>query len=94
MDKSVIKEILAKEGYPDFMIGNTVEKIGNFAPDIANAFAEWLDKGIEPHLEVEGFSYAMLLQTYQMKPIGAFITLDWLYREPDRAKKALKRGIR
>lgn len=94
MDKSVIKEILAKEGYPDFMIESTVEKIGNFAPDIASAFAEWLDKGIEPNLEVEGFSYAMLMQTYEMKPTGAFITLDWLYREPERAKKALKRGIR
>ena len=94
MDKSVIKEILVKEGYPDFMIENTMEKIGNFAPDIANAFAEWLDKGIEPDFEVEGFSYAMLMQTYEMKPVGAFITLDWLYRDPDRAKKALKRGIR
>ena len=56
MDKSVIKEILAKEGYPDFMIESTME--------------------------------------YKMKPIGAFITLDWLYREPDQAKKALKRGIK
>ncbi|CCZ69759.1 MULTISPECIES: hypothetical protein [Bacteroides] len=94
MDKSVIKEILAKEGYPDFMIESTMEKIEKFAPAVANAFSEWLDKGIEPYLEVGDYSYTVLIQAYKMKPIGAFITLDWLYREPDQAKKALKRGIK
>jgi len=29
-----------------------------------------------------------------MKPIGAFITLDWLIREPEKAKKSLKKGIK
>jgi len=29
-----------------------------------------------------------------MKPIGAFITLDWLIKEPEKAKKALNEGIK
>ena len=29
-----------------------------------------------------------------MNPIGAFITLDWLMREPEKAKEALNKGVK
>jgi hypothetical protein len=29
-----------------------------------------------------------------MTSIGAFITLDWLVKDPEKAKKALTEGIR
>lgn len=94
MDKLRIKEELLKEGYPDFMLENTIEKIVGLTPRISQAFEKWLDNGTEPQIEVEGFSYALLKQMYGMKPIGVFITLDWLIREPEKAKKSLARGIK
>lgn len=94
MDKSKIKEALLKEGYPAFMLENTIDKIVRLNPNISQAFVEWLDNGTEPQIEVEGFSYASLKQMYGMKPIGIFITLDWLVREPEKAKKSLARGIK
>lgn len=30
----------------------------------------------------------------KMQPIGAFITLDWLFRDPIKAKSALMQGIK
>ena len=29
-----------------------------------------------------------------MQPVGAFITLDWLIRDPIKAKNALMQGIK
>ena len=94
MDKLRIKEELLKEGYPDFMLENTIDKIVRLDPNISQTFVEWLDKGTEPRIEVEGFSYTLLKQMYGMKPIGIFITLDWLLREPEKAKESLAHGIK
>ena len=34
------------------------------------------------------------MRDYDMMFTGAVLTLDWLIREPEAAKKALKEGIR
>ena len=34
-----------------------------------------------------------LIKSYEMNPIAAFLTLDWLKREPAIAEKMLKRGF-
>ena len=39
-------------------------------------------------------AYATLIEKYKMNPIGAFITVDWIMREPEKATKELNRGIK
>ena len=46
----------------------------------------------EEDIEVEGYSVAVLQAEYGMSFNGAMRTLDWLRREPARAKKALAEG--
>jgi hypothetical protein len=60
---------------------------------IQKAFWEWWQSGVIPlKLEVAGFSMERLIREHEMKPIAAFLTLDWLLREPEKAKKSLQKG--
>ena len=42
-------------------------------------------------MEVEGYTAQRLMQERHMKPVAAFLTLDWLLKEPAAALKALAR---
>lgn len=94
MDKKVIREILIREQYPEFMIETTIAKIENFSPEVADAFKSWSSDNCNVDIEIEGFTFADLVSKWGMNPVGALITLDWLVREPGKAKMALSRGIR
>ena len=43
-------------------------------------------------LVMRGYSLERLIKEWSMKPYGAFATLDWLIREPEKADAALKEG--
>ena len=94
MDRERIKEILVEEQYPEFMIENTADKIEAFSLAVAEAFDNWSKNKSQPDISIEGFAFKDLITKWGMKPIGAFITLDWLIREPEKAKVALNRGIK
>lgn len=94
IDRNKIIEILKAEGYPEFMHESTVDKILHFQNDIANAFSHWVSTNESPNITIEGYTYSFFIEEMQMKPIGAFITLDWLLRDPQKAINALKQGIK
>lgn len=94
MEKSRIIEILKNEGYPEFMHENTYQKITRFHATIASSFSSWIEEEVTPNISVEGYSFDYLVKKMNMQPIGAFITLDWLLREPQKAKNTLANGIK
>jgi hypothetical protein len=71
-------------------VDGVVEKITKMAPDIYEAFESWFNTGAVKEIEVEGYTVASLRQKKKnINIIGAYLTLDWLRREPARAKFAL-----
>lgn len=94
MERTEIIRILKEEGYPDFMIEKTADKIEAFSIAVAEAFDNWSKDKSQPNISIEGFTFTDLVTKWGMKPIGAFITLDWLLREPENAKNALIKGIK
>ena len=94
MERNQIIEILKEEDYPEYMIEQTANKLENLEPEIKIAFEQWHLNGTIPTITLEGYTYQDLVILYGMKPVGAFITLDWLKREPDKAARALEKGIR
>lgn len=94
MNKEILLKLLKEEEYSPNIIEATISKLINLQPLVADNFELWLSEGILPSLEIEGFSYQILVNDYGMKPIGAFLTLDWLCRDPKRASLSLKRGIK
>ena len=90
MEKEQLMKILQEEEYPEFMFEKTIEKILKFNSKIKDSFEQWLKDGYFPAIEVEGYTLTQLMYEFSMKPVGAFITLDWLIREPKKAKLTLK----
>ena len=93
MDKhTIIDELSTKYGY-DFrgavIVANKLEKLN---PQLASLFMQWRQDGVIPQIEIEGFTIPRLITEHDMKPIAAFLTLDWLLREPLRAIASLKKG--
>lgn len=94
IEKNQLLDILVKEGYPEFMLEKTIKKIQNFNEQISFVFNQWVVDNTTPQITIEGFSFEFLVHTMKMQPVGAFITLDWLLREPEKAKRALRQGIK
>lgn len=94
MNRDTIIMTLCAQDYPEYMLEQTADKVERMDDRIKAAFEEWVDNGAIPVIEVEGWNYESLVSKFKMRPVAAFLTLDWLTRDPGKAAKALKRGIR
>lgn len=94
MNRDNIIIALCAQDYPEFMLEQTADKIERMDERLKTAFEEWLDKETLPTIEVEDWDYNKLVRKFKMRPAAAFLALDWLIREPEKASKSLKRGIR
>lgn len=45
-----------------------------------------------PAISVGGYSIPRLMDEYGMNPMSALFTLDWLKRDPERARRSLKKS--
>ncbi len=94
MNKEILIKLLEEENYSAHMVETTIAKLDKLQPIIADSFESWLNEGKFPNIEVEGYSYRVLVDDYGMKPVGAFLTLDWLCRNPQKALLSLQKGIK
>lgn len=63
--------------------------------DIREATVRWLKDGTKPTLPAtEGWDTARMEEYFGMNSLAALLTLDWLRKEPEKALKALKEGIK
>ncbi len=90
---NLIPRLQDEFGYPEDGAKMVAEKIVAATPLVQVAFLAWWQSGTMPGtLEIEGFTTERLMAEHGMKPIAAFLTLDWLAREPQAAKVSLARG--
>lgn len=94
MERNNIIMILCSQDYPDYMLEQTADKVENMNKSLMEAFEDWANNGNIPTIEVEGWSYKRLIEKFNMRPVAAFLALDWLIRDPEKASKSLKKGIR
>lgn len=66
----------------------TIGRIRRMNPEIKKALIGFLNTGMCSHEEA-GVNFTELVGTEKMKPIRAFLMLDWLKREPVTALKYL-----
>lgn len=94
MNRDNIIMMLCAQDYPAYMLEKTADKVEHMDEHIKSAFEEWVDSNTIPTIEIEGWNYGKLVEKFNMRPVAAFLALDWLTRDPEKATKALKRGIR
>lgn len=96
MERAFKEKVFVKlvEGwdYEDNRAKSVVEELSQCAPEILAAFRHWWETGKLGDLEVEGYTVSKLMEQYGMNPFAAFLTLDWLWKEPKVASQAIAQG--
>ncbi len=87
-------EALKSHGYNDKQIKFVSEKLSSIDESLKECLNKWIDKNIITEVNVSGISLKQLMAKYSMEYPAALLTMDWLKREPDKALKSIKRGIR
>lgn len=69
-----------------------ISEVREMAPEILMALKEWADGDPIPDITIHGVSFSKLVNDEGMRPIRAFLMLDWIYREPEEAMSYLASG--
>ena len=90
-----LKDILIARGYPEKAAIVTAQNLLKLTGRFASALQNWIDTRDTALVEANGYSSEGLMKRYNgMTYPAALLTLDWLDREPEKAKSAIERGIR
>ena len=91
--QEMVQFLVQEHGYSERAAKGAANKVAASSPAIRSAYVRWRETGeLVADLAVAGYSWSQLVAEYNMKAVGALVTLDWLHRDPDKAGKALERG--
>ena len=82
-------QCLTGEGYSPTEILNLYNEMKALDPQVRRWVIDWFFGGGFPGEIVEGVTVQYLVEEVGMKPMNAFIAIDWLKKDPDAAKYAL-----
>lgn len=88
-----IKDKLIDQGYNDKAAAMVASELVKVAPCLRSHVEGWLNGEIFDH-ESHGYSVSGLMESRHMTYPAALLTIDWLIKEPEKAKKSLDKGIR
>lgn len=77
------------EGYTPAETLNLYKEMKRLDKQVRRWFIDWFYGGGYPAEVVEGVTVQMLVEEAEMKPLNAFIAVDWLKKDPEAAKYAL-----
>ena len=73
-------------------INDMAESVSSMDQALQANVLKWLETGELENAEVAGYSVRDLQTKHGMNELAAFLTLDWLIREPEKATASLQRG--
>jgi hypothetical protein len=89
----IIPRLVAEFGYKEKSAARVALNLQECTPVVQEAFEKWWrGEGLDPRLEVKGYTLKRLIEEYGFGPIAAFLDMDWLIREPEKASQALSEG--
>jgi hypothetical protein len=93
MNRETLRKVLVEQyDYKHSQVDGVLDRIEAFSAPVAEAFAHWLATGELNSPEIAGYTVQKILETQSMKPVAAYIQLQWLEDEPERALRSLRRG--
>lgn len=78
--------------YPENKVNLLVPSLEKMSPAIKKALESFLLTGNNLELNLLGYSVEKLTREHGMNEIAAYLTLDWIVREPDKAIESLRKG--
>lgn len=94
LDEKMLRNVLMKKhNYDRELALQTIEDIKALDEDILEAVEEFINTDEVKNITVKPCDVLELIETYNMNPIGAYIFIDWLRKEPNKALKCLALGF-
>jgi hypothetical protein len=90
--EELVERLTREWGYPASGAHVVADRMSRLEPAVLEAFRQWWSSGNLPELTMAGYTVAQLMQEHGLNPMAAFLTLDWLKREPGPARASLRRG--
>lgn len=89
------KTIMERTGFDEAAAELMEKDLSAVCDQLKPLVQNWLETGAEDDDTMyEGYSLNSLKKAYDMYFTGAVLTLDWLIREPEKAKAAIRYGIK
>jgi hypothetical protein len=89
--RSELVAALAARRYDLATCGRVADDLVMLHPRLWSGFVlYWRYNQLETGLDIEGISLAELVGLRAVEPLGAYWMLDWLCREPRRARRAMR----
>ncbi len=79
-------KFMSNQGYSDKEIKHLYLSIKRMDKESRKWVINWFDGEDFPTKAIEGVTAEYLVNNYRLKPINAFIVLDWLKADPQTAK--------
>ena len=90
-----IKYLLIDRGYNERNAKLVAHELTLLAAPLQPLLSQWLDnEQCMVNYEAEGYTINVLMQKRGMTYPAALLTIDWLLKEPEKAKLSLSRGIK
>lgn len=89
----ILVKKLIEQGYQSKMAEMVAGELKNVDNSLSSYVVSWL-KDEFTDFESHGYSISGLMKERNMTYPAALLTIDWLIKEPEAAKKSLNRGIK
>ena len=88
--EDIIKILIEKKNYDRNQTERLAPKIDALPEDIKNALVKWVKDGTLSSPEYNGYTAEKILKAKPgMTVLGAFLSLDWIRKDPKTAIKAI-----
>ena len=91
MDKNNVTKILTeREGYTEKRSILLASECQNMSEELRPLFEKWLqDASAMEDFTVQGYSLLNMMQQREMHYLAALLDMDWLIKEPEKAKPVI-----
>lgn len=90
--KRLLNYLTDNLGYSETRAKRTISALRKIDSCILEAFLKWFYTAKFPEEALYGINVKALCDKRSLDPVTAFLTVDWVAREPQAAKKALSTG--
>ena len=92
--KEITKDLIENKKLDAVQVERVSNKIEALSPDIREALEKWIETDNVSSPEYAGYDVNAILKAQpHMTVLGAYLSLDWLRRDPVVAKKSIEHSI-
>ena len=93
--KEIILRTLIERGYSERNANLVLNDLVHLSSPLDKLLQEWIDsEEKQENFVYEGYSLHQFQKERGMKYPAALLTMDWLIKEPEKAKTSLAKGIK